>query len=173
MKSKRPLLQTSTSILMGACMWLLLPGSPALLAAPTNPPNGESNQANSLQLSDLRCESLISPVGVEAAHPRFSWKLNAAPETARGLHQSAYRILVDSVHGRIISEWTRKENQVKMHIVILLNTTATVHVPAKDTAAVTENGKPAVQSPDVKFLRTEHGAAVFELGSGTYDFSTP
>jgi len=48
-----------------------------------------------------------------------------------------------------------------------------VFVPARDTAQVTEGGKPAAQADGVKFLRMETGRAVFSLGSGTYRFSAP
>jgi alpha-L-rhamnosidase len=77
----------------------------------------------------------------------------------------------DSPHGKIVSEWTRKDGQLKMHVVVPANTTATIHVPTKDATSVTERGKPAAQSAGVTFLRTERGAAVFEVGSGAYDFA--
>jgi len=50
------------------------------------------------------------------------------------------------------------------------NTTATVHIPATNSESVTEGGKPASSAPGVKFLRMEQGKAVFEVGSGDYDF---
>jgi alpha-L-rhamnosidase len=37
---------------------------------------------------------------------------------------------------------------------------------------VTENGRPAAQSPGVKFLRMERGAAVYAVGSGRYTFES-
>jgi alpha-L-rhamnosidase len=57
-----------------------------------------------------------------------------------------------------------------MQVTIPANTTATVYVPAKDAASVTEGGKPAAQAKGVKFLRLEDGAAVYEIGSGRYSF---
>ncbi|MEO6962641.1 MAG: hypothetical protein ABIY90_11770, partial [Puia sp.] len=50
------------------------------------------------------------------------------------------------------------------------NTTALIAVPAKNAADVTESGKKAADSEAVKFLRMEGDRAVFEIGSGTYDF---
>ena len=50
------------------------------------------------------------------------------------------------------------------------NTTATVWLPAKDSAAVTESGKPANGAKGVKFVRAEGDRAVFEVESGTYSF---
>ena len=55
-------------------------------------------------------------------------------------------------------------------VVVPVNTTATVCVPAADPTAVTESGKPASQAEGVKFLQTEGGLADFEVGSGTYKF---
>ena len=55
-------------------------------------------------------------------------------------------------------------------MTIPANTTATVYVPAKDAAAVTEGGKPAGEAAGVKFVRMEGGCAVYEVGSGEYRF---
>ena len=45
------------------------------------------------------------------------------------------------------------------------NTSATVSMPAKDAAAVTESGSPAASARGVSFLRTEGDSALFELES--------
>jgi len=47
-----------------------------------------------------------------------------------------------------------------------------VYVPAKDAAGVTESGKPVAKAEGVTFLRMEHNAAVYEVGSGRYRFET-
>ena len=76
----------------------------------------------------------------------------------------------DSVRGKIVSEWKRDDKKFTLDVTIPPNTTATVYVPAKSADAVTESGNPAAQSPGVKFLREENGCAVFEIGSGKYEF---
>jgi alpha-L-rhamnosidase len=45
-------------------------------------------------------------------------------------------------------------------------------VPAKDTASVTESGKPATKAVGLKFLRMENNAAVYAVGSGNYQFQS-
>ena len=50
---------------------------------------------------------------------------------------------------------------------------ATVYVPAKDVALVTEGNHPAAQAEGIQFLRMEAGSAVFAVGSGTYTFRAP
>ncbi len=78
----------------------------------------------------------------------------------------------DSVRGRIVSNWRRDGNEVTMEVTIPANTTATVYVPAKDAAGVTESGKSVGKVGGVRFLRMESGAAVYAVGSGTYRFQS-
>jgi alpha-L-rhamnosidase len=78
----------------------------------------------------------------------------------------------DSIHGEIVSNWKRDGDKLTMDVTIPANTTAVLYVPAKDAAEVTESGKPAVQAEGVKFLRTEKNAAVYAVGSGTYQFQS-
>src|SRR5580658_11007776 len=49
-----------------------------------------------LLASDLRCEGLVSPLGIESPHAKLSWRLEAKTPGLRGLRQSAYQILVAS-----------------------------------------------------------------------------
>jgi len=52
------------------------------------------------------------------------------------------------------------------------NTTATVYVPASAADLVTESGQPAARSIGVSLLRSEDGVAVFNVGSGKYQFES-
>jgi alpha-L-rhamnosidase len=78
----------------------------------------------------------------------------------------------DSPYGKIVSNWKRDEQKLTMNITIPPNTTATVFVPAKDEASVTESGKPMAEAKGVKFLCMENNAAVYEVASGTYQFQS-
>jgi alpha-L-rhamnosidase len=78
----------------------------------------------------------------------------------------------DGPYGRIVSNWKREGDKLTMEVTIPANTTATVYVPAKDAASVTESGKPAVNAIGVKFLRMENSAAVYAVGSGVYRFQS-
>ncbi len=77
----------------------------------------------------------------------------------------------DSIYGRIVSQWQREGDTLRMHITIPANTTATAFVPSKDAASVTESDRPANAAEGVRFLRLESGCAVFEVGSGSYSFA--
>jgi alpha-L-rhamnosidase len=72
--------------------------------------------------------------------------------------------------GRIESQWRRENGQLLWNITIPIGATATVYVPAADSAKVTEGGKPAAKATGVKFLRQGDGAASYEVGSGKYSF---
>ncbi len=81
------------------------------------------------------------------------------------------RARYDSIRGRIESRWRRDGDTLRLEVVIPANATATVYVPAGDPDRVTESGKPAAQSPGVKFLRFTAGVALYEVGSGDYAFA--
>jgi hypothetical protein len=78
----------------------------------------------------------------------------------------------DAVPGRIGVDWKNRNGRLSLDVTIPPNTTATVHVPAKDAAKVTESGEPADQADGVALLRMEKGRAVFEVGSGSYAFTS-
>ncbi|MCX6903436.1 MAG: family 78 glycoside hydrolase catalytic domain [Verrucomicrobia bacterium] len=78
-----------------------------------------------------------------------------------------------SIHGKIVSDWKIENGQFRQDIVIPANTTAEVFIPAASAEVVKEGGKPAAQAEAVKFVRVEDGAAVFAVGSGAYQFSSP
>ena len=78
----------------------------------------------------------------------------------------------DSLYGRIVSNWKQDGHKLTMEVTLPANTTATVYVPAKAAAGVTESGQPAAQAEGVKFLRLENNAAVYAVGSGTYQFQS-
>ena len=59
-----------------------------------------------------------------------------------------------------------------MEVTIPANATATVYVPARDGAAVTEGGNTIDKTKGVKFLRMENSAAVYAVDSGTYRFGS-
>ncbi|MDP4251309.1 MAG: glycoside hydrolase family 78 protein [Bacteroidota bacterium] len=95
-------------------------------------------------------------------------KIVMRPVPVNGL--SHVKASYHSVHGLISSEWKTENEIFDWNITVPANTTALVAVPAKDADGVTESGKKAADSEGVKFLRMEGDRAVFETGSGAYDF---
>jgi alpha-L-rhamnosidase len=81
-----------------------------------------SGQA-SVRPTDLRCEYLANPLGLDVPQPRLSWKLVAVDPGARGQRQTVYQVLVASTKALLDQEkgdlWdtgTVASNQ-SMHVV--------------------------------------------------------
>ncbi len=47
----------------------------------------------------------------------------------------------NSIHGPIISEWTRAGSTLNLNVMIPANTSATIFVPSRSASEVTKNGK--------------------------------
>ncbi|PRY55590.1 alpha-L-rhamnosidase [Arcticibacter pallidicorallinus] len=69
----------SLTLKVGLCLMLML--------------TSLAGRAAGIQLQNLRCEMLTDPLGIDVLNPRLSWEITSP---ARGLKQSAYRILVAS-----------------------------------------------------------------------------
>ena len=76
----------------------------------------------------------------------------------------------DSPYGRVVSNWKLEGGGLEMTVTVPPSTTATVYVPARDPAAVTESGQPVAQAEGVRLLKEEAGTMVFEVMAGTYRF---
>jgi alpha-L-rhamnosidase len=76
----------------------------------------------------------------------------------------------ESPYGKIVSDWKCEGDRFAWSVTVPVNTTATVYVPASDAASVNESERRAGETPGIKYLRMEAGAAVYEIGSGSYHF---
>ena len=64
-------------------------------------------------LQNLQVEYQKAPLGLDEAHPRFSWQMNS---TVRGEKQSAYRIVVQDETGRAV--WDSKKQNTNISLGI-------------------------------------------------------
>ncbi len=107
----------------------------------------------------------------DPAGPGFKkFILAPQPDPTSGL--TSARGSYDSLHGRIVSDWLCENGRFTLHAVIPPNTTATIFVPAKDAAGVTESSEQANKAEGVKFLRMENSIAVYAVESGDYRFQS-
>jgi hypothetical protein len=79
----------------------------------------------------------------------------------------------DSIKGRIASSWRIEGETLRLDVVIPVNTSAVIAVPASDASAVLEGALPVSRAQGLKLLRIENGAALYEAGSGAYSFTSP
>jgi alpha-L-rhamnosidase len=78
-----------------------------------------------------------------------------------------------SVHGEIKSAWKKTGGIFHWEISLPANTSAIVYIPAINKKQVSESGEKASSAKGVKFIKMENNHAVYEVASGTYNFSSP
>lgn len=79
----------------------------------------------------------------------------------------------DSMYGKIVSSWKTENNVLTYQATVPANTSATLYLPATSEKAVKEGGKNiSAKTAGIAFLRYEKGKAVYELTSGTYEFTS-
>jgi alpha-L-rhamnosidase len=115
-----------------------------------------------------QCQAL-GGIRPDPAGPGFK-KITIKPNVVGDLHWTENYL--DSVHGRITSNWRRRDNQLLLEVTIPANTTATIFVPAADANGVSESGKPVRSVEGLNFLRMENRAAVYAAEAGTYRFKS-
>ena len=64
-------------------------------------------------LQNLQVEYQKAPLGLDEAHPRFSWQMNS---TVRNAKQSAYRIVVQNESGQTVWD-SQKQNTDRKSVV--------------------------------------------------------
>ncbi len=109
----------------------------------------------------------VAGIGVDPEKPGFE-HIILRPQPGGGL--TFARGDYDSIRGKIVSDWKLGNGALTLNVTIPTNTTATLYLPAKTGANITESGRDAAKFDGVQFVKQENGAAIYELGSGTYSF---
>ncbi len=78
----------------------------------------------------------------------------------------------ESLYGLIKSDWKCENGLFSWKVTVPPNTKATVYIPTHDDASVKESGKKIENNSNLKFIRTGDNAAIYEIGSGDYVFSS-
>lgn len=76
----------------------------------------------------------------------------------------------ESLYGLITSDWKCENGLFKWKVAVPANTTATVHIPTNNVASIKKGGRTINSIPKVKYMGLEKGAAVYKIGSGSYEF---
>ena len=107
--------------------------------------------------------------GIDTEGPGYQ-RLVIHPRPGGGI--TYVKAAYDSIHGQVVVFWRQQAGQVQLDVTIPVNTTAAIYIPVQDASTVTEGGIPAKRSRGVKFLRMDNGSAVYEIGSGSYRFTS-
>jgi len=130
-----------------------------------------NSQNHVMLLGDLLVWFYEDLAGIKSdpLHPGFK-QLIMKPQTVDGLNfvNASYH----SIHGLIKSDWKKQDAKFNWKLSLPANTSALIYVPAKTATEVTEGGKKATAAEGVKYLRMEGNCAVFEVGSGNYEFES-
>jgi len=82
------------------------------------------------------------------------------------------RTSYDSIQGKIATAWKLDGDTLRLDVTIPANTTATVHIPTANPSGILEGGKPAPQAEGVRLIGKQGSEVLFEIGSGTYRFTS-
>jgi len=108
--------------------------------------------------------------GISAARPGYQ-NILIQPITGNGLTWA--NTSYNSTHGLISTAWTNIGGTFNLSTVIPPNTAAQIYVPTTNASAIMESGLPAALSPGVTYVGTSNGSAIFNVGSGSYYWSSP
>ena len=108
--------------------------------------------------------------GIDTYEDGVGYKhIRIMPHPGGGLTQVAADL--QTYYGRVSSHWqTSGDGGLLLDVEIPANTTATVYVPAKDAAAVTESGKALGLVKEIGASGMENGYVILTMGSGSYHF---
>ncbi len=109
----------------------------------------------------------LAGLDFDLARPRGE-QIVFRPEMVCGIGSA--RASYDSVLGRVVIRWRRSAAKTVMEVTVPVGETALVYVPGGNRNEVTEDGKPAAEARDVKWVRSTGKAQVFRVRSGKYEF---
>lgn len=124
------------------CSFLSLSAPSAMAAAPTT-----------IRIEGLRCEYLSDPLGIDAAQPRFSWRL-IDPDQTRGQKQSAWQMVVSAKDGnetRVLWDSGKVESEESVNNVYAGETLRSNQAAHWKVRVWDKDGNPSAWSQDARF----------------------
>ena len=77
---------------------------------------------------------------------------------------------LQTVRGKLVSGWERKDSTLIMHVEIPFNCQSEVWVPTIGNSPVSESGRPVKYRKEITLVKKEGDFAVYRIGSGIYRF---
>ena len=106
--------------------------------------------------------------GIRNAGPGYR-EIVLSPEPGGKL--TSAHVAYDSIRGRIESRWAFKEGRFELDATIPANTTATIVLPAKAGAKVTESEQPVEKVEGIRVVGAAGDHTRLAVGSGRYRFA--
>ena len=106
-------------------------------------------------------------LGINPAAPGFK-RFVVKPQPAGNLTWAKGSF--ESIQGTIASSWKIDNGKFLFDVTIPVNTTAEIWIPSNGTSVITESGAPAMEALGLKYKCNEKSYAIFEAGSGKYQF---
>ncbi len=131
--------------------------------------NNSMNSFNHYSFGAIGQWMIAYSIGIQRDEPGFK-KFLLQPEPDPSGKMKWAKGYYDCEYGRINSEWKIENQQLIYTATVPVNTTATLYLPAKDPASITESGKPIAVAKGIRFIEFKNGKAVYELPSGNYRF---
>jgi alpha-L-rhamnosidase len=133
--------------------------------------NNSMNSFNHYSFGAVGQWMMAYSLGIQRDEPGFKkFILHPEPDPT-GVMTSAEGYY-DSMYGRIASAWKVDGKALTYRATVPANTTATLYLPATAPSAVKEGGKDAGEAKGVAFIKYENGNAVYNLKSGSYQFTS-
>ena len=112
---------------------------------------------------------VVAGIELDESHPGYKHVL-IQPQPGGGLTYA--KASVDSVYGRVASDWKIADGKFTLTLEVPPNTTATVRLPRAKLDQTTEGQKPLAGRTDLQRARQTADAVLVEVGSGTYLFES-
>jgi hypothetical protein len=111
----------------------------------------------------------VAGIELDPAEPGYRHVL-FQPQPGGGL--TCARAMHDSPYGLVASLWELTEAGFRLRITVPPNAHATVRLPARSLAALSEGNRPLTTGNGILSARVAGEVAIIEVGSGDYDLFT-
>jgi len=132
--------------------------------------NNSMNSFNHYSFGAVGQWMMAYSLGIQRDEPGFK-KFILQPEPDPTGEMTWAEGYYDSMYGRIGSGWKVNGGTMTYKATVPANTTAKLFLPTSSEKTVKEGGKDTGKAKGVTFVKYENGKAVYELKSGSYEFT--
>ena len=112
---------------------------------------------------------VVARIELDERHPNYKHIL-IQPRPGGGL--TFAKASLDSIYGRVASDWRIADNKFTLNVEVPPNTTATVRLPRAKLEQTTEGQKSVAGRADLLGARQAGDTVLVDVGSGTYVFES-